>query len=84
MEPSDNDDQVSLKLVLTCISLSCSRLFKDHLPGGKHSEMGHDPASREKLKSVQKHAESVFGRLDQLLICKPSITTITEESLIGF
>ena len=89
MQPSDHNDQVEvfLKLILPSINQACCRLFKDHLPGGNYSEMQKDPAAKEKLKSVPKtssFAESVFGRLDQLLKCKPSITTIAAESFIMF
>jgi hypothetical protein len=62
-----------------------ARLFKPHLPGGELSEL--DSKLKDKFKGTPKtscFAESVFGQLDQLLKCKPSISTVAAEAYIMF
>ena len=90
LQPSQVDGicSVMLEILLPAISMVCRKLFADHLPGGCHSQIDPNNADiRSKLKCVPKSnvfAESIFGRLDQILRQKPSITTISSEAYIMF
>ena len=77
--------QTYLEVLLPSLAKLSERLFKPHLPGGKLNNI--DPKTKEKFKSTPKtscFAESVFGQLDQLLKCKPSLTTLAAEACIMF
>lgn len=89
VQPSDIDNicEVILAVLLPAVGVTCKKLFADHLPGGSHSAIVDDENMRSKLKCVPKSnvfAESVFGRLDQIMRQKPSITTIASEAYIMF
>lgn len=83
----DSCAQSMLSVLLSAMAATCKKLFTDHLPGGKWSNVSDDVDIRTKTKSVptsSKYAESVFGSLDHLLRTKPSMTTISAEAYIMF
>ena len=66
----------------TFICQLVKRLYKDHLPEGRHANL-----DKNKFRGVPKtscFAESIFGQLDQLMRTKPNISTFTSESSIMF
>lgn len=83
--PYDDIVQTYLEILLPSLGEMSARLFKPHLPGGELSEL--DSKLKDKFKGTPKtscFAESVFGQLDQLLKCKPSISTVAAEAYIMF
>lgn len=79
--------EVILAVLLPAVVVTCKKLFADHLPDGPHARIAGSEHMRTILKCVPKSnvfAESVFGRLDQIMRQKPSITTIASEAYIMF
>lgn len=72
-------------MILPALSQLSRKLFKEHLPGGKFTNVTEESAVA--LKGVPKtscFAESVFGQLDQLMRTKPGLKTLAAESCIMF
>lgn len=86
--PYDGATKVILGVILPAVTSLCKRIFADHLPGGKYSELDiHDQRLRDKFQSVpksSKFAESVFGLLDYQIRMKPNVTTLAVEASIMF
>jgi len=81
----DHKVQIYLEVILSTLGKLTLHLFKDQLPGGKLHTL--DAKTKEKLRGTPKtstFAESVFGRLDQLLRSKPRINTLAAEAYIMF
>lgn len=72
-------------MILPALCQLSRRLFKEHLPGGKLTNVTQE--TTEVLKGVPKtscFAESVFGQLDYFMRTKPSLKTLAAESCIMF
>ena len=81
----DNIVEMFLQILLSSLCSLSKKLFVDHLPGGKLSELSDE--MKEKVRADPKtscFAESVFGRLDQLLRTKPNSSTLAAEACIMF
>ena len=77
--------QTFLEVILPALCQLARKLFKEHLPGGKLTNVSEE--TTEVLKGVPKtscFAESVFGQLDYLMRTKPSLKTLAAESCIMF
>ena len=62
--------QIYISVLLPALSELTTKIFVDHLPGGKWDNVSNDLGIRQKSSSTAKHnkyCESVFGYLDQLL-----------------
>ena len=84
---SDEHDGIAkttLAVIFPALCLVSKKLFKDHLDGGKFSNVGDE--MKEKCKSVpktSKFAESVFGALDLLMRSKPNTSFVSQQSDIN-
>ena len=81
----DHKVQIYLEVILSTLGKLTLHLFKDQLLGGKLHTL--DAKTQDKLRGTPKTstiAESVFGRLDQLLRSKPRINTLAAEAYIMF
>jgi hypothetical protein len=78
----DGTVQTFIQVILGAICQLNKRLYKDHLPEGRHTKL-----DKNKFRGVPKtscFAESIFGQLDQLMRTKPNISIHTSESSIMF
>jgi len=78
----DGTVQTFIQVILGAICQLAKKLYKDHLPEGKHTKLDDN-----KFRGVPKTsclAESIFGQLDQLMKTKPNISTLASESCIMF
>lgn len=87
LEPSEYDGIVQTYLQVLFLSLGklSTKVFKEHLPGGKL--VGMDPKIIDKFKFIPKttrFTESVFSQLNHLLKCKPNLSTLAAEACITF
>ncbi|XP_060575562.1 uncharacterized protein LOC132733014 [Ruditapes philippinarum] len=81
----DNIAEVFLQVLLPTLCTVSKKLFVNHLPGGKLTDLSDE--MKNKVKNAQKtscYAESVFGQLDHLLRTKPNMSTLAAEACIMF
>ena len=78
----DSSVEAILGIIFPAFAQLSTRMFKDHLSGGKHANLDAIDDTFASVPKSNKYAECVFGLLDHLITQKPSITTLASEALI--
>lgn len=77
--------QSFLEVILPALCKLSRRFFKEHLSGGKLSNLPEESIlSLQGVPKTSCFAEIVFGQMDHLLRTKPNISTLAVESCIIF
>ena len=79
--------QTHLEVLLPALAKLSEKLYKDHLDGGKYSNIGRDSDLYHRTKGTPKHnkfSESVFGYIDGLMKNKPNVSILSCEAYVMF